>query len=462
MINRTEVDAVAEELGIHTSNVQRDYVFGWLLNGIYTQSDLGRHLVLKGGNCLRKAYFPFGRFSNDLDFSTNGHLEVAYVAAELNRVCEFVQERAGVTFDTSRTFARPKRGADDRLQIIEARIYFKDFYGAESSMSISVRMDVTEFDRLYLPVQTRRLIHGYSDQQDCQADIRCVKLEEQLAGKLKCLLQRRHVADLFDFVFCTLVHPEFNVERGEIVSTFLRKTIFERSPGIAKGLFIDLPLAVFRGLWSRYIVCPVTARIDFSAAGDAFRQIIDVLFAGIAISERKVEFFPATLRNPIMHAGHTLTLLNVTYHGRWRQVEPYSLTYKMRKDGVAREYFYVYDRTGGSSGPGIKALVASGVQDVENTDETFEPRFPVELTKAGEASGSLYFDAQRKSRGGSLFAPSRPKKPRRRSRSRSSRRYTVQCSICGKRFYRDKYSTRLNPHKDKFGNRCIGRIGYMV
>ncbi len=99
-------------------------------------------------------------------------------------------------------------------------------------MMISVRMDVTEWDRLYLPVQTRQLVHAYSDFQNCQAGIRCVKLEEQLASKMKCLLQRRHVADLFDLIYSTLIHPEFAVNRSEIVSTFLRKTIFQSSPGV--------------------------------------------------------------------------------------------------------------------------------------------------------------------------------------------------------------------------------------
>jgi predicted nucleotidyltransferase component of viral defense system len=137
-----------------------------------------------------------------------------------------------VQFDTSRTISRAKRGADDDLEIVEARVYFRDFYGHDSSMMISVRMDVTEWDRLYLPVQTRQLVHAYSDFQNCQAGIRCVKLEEQLASKMKCLLQRRHVADLFDLIYSTLIHPEFAVNRSEIVSTFLRKTIFQSSPGV--------------------------------------------------------------------------------------------------------------------------------------------------------------------------------------------------------------------------------------
>jgi hypothetical protein len=41
-------------------------------------------------------------------------------------------------------------------------------------------------------------------------------------------------------------------------------------------------------------------------------------------------------------------------------------------------------------------------------------------------------------------------------------RYTVACPVCAKRFRRKTYSTKLNPHKDQYGNRCFGRIGYLV
>ena len=214
-----------------------------------------------------------------------------------------------------RTLARPKRAQDDNVQVVEARVYFRDFYGEESSMIISVRLDVTEWDRLYLPVQTRRLIHAYSDYAACQTDIRCVKLEEQLASKMKCLLQRRHVADLFDFIFSTIVHPEFEVDRGEIISTFFRKTIFGKSPGVAKGLFLDLPLSIFEGLWKKYIVCPIGSRIDFQTVGGVFQQLVLTLFGDIHVSTRPADIFPSTLRDPIMEAGHSLTLLNVTYSG---------------------------------------------------------------------------------------------------------------------------------------------------
>src|SRR6185312_9650804 len=114
----------------------------------------------------------------------------------------------------------------------QARLYFKDFYGNPDTIMISVRLDVTQFDRLYLSVQTRNLIHPYSDSSACTAEVKCVKLEELLATKLKCLLQRRHLADLYDYVYAIFVNKELEVNKREIVGTFFRKTIFERSPRV--------------------------------------------------------------------------------------------------------------------------------------------------------------------------------------------------------------------------------------
>ena len=49
MIDRDEIDATSRLLGVHTSDVQRDYVYGWLLAGLYGDNPLMRdRLVLKG------------------------------------------------------------------------------------------------------------------------------------------------------------------------------------------------------------------------------------------------------------------------------------------------------------------------------------------------------------------------------------------------------------------------------
>jgi len=148
-----------------------------------------------------------------------------------------------------------------------------------------------------------------------------------------------------------------------------------------------------------------------------------------------------------MQAGQDLTLLNVQYNGVSRMVEPYSLIFKRRQDGLAREYFYVYDRTGGSSGPGIKALVYSGMENIERTEIEFEPRCEVELSKAGQLFGDTYFRGSPGPRywtGGSTY------------------QCVIECTLCGKRFKRKTYSTKINPHKNKQGQKCFGRFGIIV
>lgn len=456
MITKDEIETKAAEFDIHPANVERDYVFGWLLTGIYSVSALKDTLVLKGGNCFRKAYFAMTRFSGDLDFSCQTAIDQGMLLGELNKVCDFVQEQAGIVFDKERNRAEEKQIIDRDKKVYEARLYFKDFYGNPDTITISVRLDVTQFDRIYLAVQTRNLIHPYSDSGTCKSEIKCVKLEELLATKLKCLLQRRHLADLYDYVHAIFINKELEVNKREIVTTFFRKTIFERNPRVVSGLLIGLPLQAFKDVWTKYLVCPKPSLISFESALTNFAQNVRELFGEVVPQYGRSIFFPAELRNPIIDAGSSMTLLAVTYDEVRRSVEPYSLSYKRRKDGHGEEYFFCYDRTGGrSSPPGLKTFVSSKIQQIERLEEKFEPRFPVELSKAGEYGEKIHFGSSSSSGRASGTVRHRRTLP-------NGRTYIVQCSYCGKKFRRKSPSTRLNQHKDQYGNKCYGRSGFRV
>lgn len=461
MIDKPEIDAKADELGVHAANVQRDYVFGWLLSGIYRAENLLQpHLILKGGNCFRKAYFEHARFSNDLDFSTQTELNVELLLRGLKQACEFARDKSGVEFLVDEGRVSEKRLADSESHIYEARIYFKSFYGEEDAR-IRIDLDVKEYDRIFLPIQTRRLIHSYSDAGLCQGEIRCHKLEELLASKLKALLQRRHSPDLYDFVHAVFFQKTLNISRREVLSTFLRQTIYEPEPMIARSLLLELPFQAIRAFWTEYLVCPRLSLFTFDDAERWFKTIVGEIFALVEprvayaglTGRSALNYFPSEFRAEIMEAARLRRVLRFVYEGLERRVEPYSLAYKRRRDGVAREYFYAWDLTGGRSRQvGIKSYTADKVQGVAITDETFEPRFPIELTKSGGYFGKPYFGGA----GVGTFAS-------RVSRSsRPSMQYTVVCPYCDKRFPRSKYDTRLNEHKDRYGNRCYGRVGYMV
>lgn len=455
MITRSEIDTMSGELGVHTSHVQRDYVFGWLLSQLYSASDLGEKLVLKGGNCFRKAYFPGARYSGDLDFSSAQSIGTTELSEQLNAICEDVQKRAGLRFDLQRTMVEEASSADDKT-ISKIRLYFRDFYGKENEVVLKVRLDISQFDRLYLPIQQLPLIHQYSDAEACATDIRCVKLEELLATKMRCLLQRRHIADLFDLVYATLIDREVVVDRAELLATFFKITIFRRSPGVAKGLFIDLPLEALSRYWDRYISCPDKSKLSFGTARDGLLSLVESLIPGQAIHDQSQVLFPSSLRNPIMQAGESLTLLKLCYEGVNRLVEPYSLAFKIRKDGVAREYFYAYDTTGGrSSGPCIKSFLPGKATSIENTDIPFEPRYEVELKKAGGSEMAGHF----KGRPSSGLRRLR-KTPRFLSPLRTE--YTIQCPYCQRKFKRKRLTYTLRKHKDRYGNQCYGRRGHRV
>ena len=292
-------------------------------------------------------------------------IDEGWLRQELDHVCEFVQASSGVTFEKEKCRVEEKPGADRDSKAYHVRLYFKDFYGNPETITISVRLDIKEFDRIYLPTQMRSLIHPYSDAAQCQVQLRCMKLEEMLASKLKCLLQRRHSFDLYDYVYAVFINNELAVNRAEIVSTFLKKTIFERSPGVARKLLLGLPVQIFKAAWERYIVCPRQSIIQFDTAFEHFATSIRELFGEYVSPHMERLFFPAEMRNLILEAGSGMRLMSVTYDQITRTVEPYSLAYKRRQDGHAEEYFYVWDRTGGNrSGVGIKTFINTKIQDI--------------------------------------------------------------------------------------------------
>ncbi len=458
MIEKSEIEAKAKEFEITNANVERDYVFGWILYGLFTVSGLKDQIFLKGGNALRKGYFENTRFSTDLDFGIPGDIQQETLLSEINKVCDFIQEKAGVTFLKEDNKVEEKFTATDApipgLKVYEVRVYFSDFYG-KAEFKIRISMDVTRFDKVLLPIQTVPLIHPYSDAGDVMCQIRCMKLEEIIATKLKCLLQRQHAPDLFDYVYSIkLLGGTLN--KDEVVRAFVKKTIFERNPHMLKSILRETSFDYFKEFWVKTVVCAKQVIFAVEDAIAAFLGDLDDLFKifpdnGYA----QFVYFPPNLRVPIMKAGREQTLLKIRYNGADRIAEPYSLKYLEKRNGDEREYFYIYNCSGGSNPPGIRQLVPEGFQSIENTDEKFTPRFPVELCKAGETPENPY-----------LFDPNRPQRAPRprtfRSSISSGPKYIYECSYCGKKFTRSTQDGNLKPHKSKDGYPCSGRNGYYV
>jgi hypothetical protein len=193
---------------------------------------------------------------------------------------------------------------------------------------------------------------------------------------------------------------------------------------------------------------------------ERFTEHLSELFGAQARRvSRGLSFFPAELREPIMAAGRNQHLMRLRYDGRDRDVEPYALKYMIRKDGVAREYFYAYDRSGGSSGEcSIKSFVAERVESLVELPESFEPRCEVEVSQAGDIPDDPYFRGRPRTSFVPGFGIARASQTS-RPIAANGPKHRFRCSVCNKTFLRSECDAALRPHKHPNGLRCYGCYG---
>ena len=316
--------------------------------------------------------------------------------SELREICRIVEAQTAVKFMEDATRVEDKQLPIPDVEALEARLYFKGFYN-EENLTLKTQLDVTQFDRIYLPTQERPIFHPYSDAASCSGTITCQKAEEILASKLTALLHRRKSGDLFDLLYSLIIRGTEDVNRRELISTFLKKSIFEPRPDDARNELLAIPIAEFQPSWATLLV-PAASIFAFDFAAENFPTLINSLFdlvvpaavaASVGLTAGTSAFVPIVdfsycrgdVRSAILTAGRSRCMIEMVYSGHRRLVEPYRLEYYVRKrDGVGNEYFWGWDTTGGrTSGPGIKMFFADKIENVAVTDRSYTPRYPVEM-----------------------------------------------------------------------------------
>jgi predicted nucleotidyltransferase component of viral defense system len=383
MIPEQEVHSLSRSLGVPLTHVEKDYVMGWMLWGMYSRSSLADRLVLKGGNCLRKVYFPETRFSDDLDFTATRLPSEAEFKHNLDSICADVESACGIPFQMRRTRVEEKATPDPDAKALDARVYFRGFAG-DSSLTMRLKFDVSEYETIVLPIVHHPIIHNYSDAHQCTADIAAYAIEEVLAEKLRSWIQRTRARDLFDSVQIIRTHGS-TINKRRILDAFLKKTLFKGIPRAGRDeLLVGEKFETVERDWMTTIVCPVNALILARNAIELFRDFVEALFAapivaslGYRAAAQTYQRFATGLREAIIAAGRDRQTIFMTYDGAEREIEPYCFRYKIRKsDRTGHEYFYGYDRTRGST---IKSFFVSRIQSVRAAGRPFQPRFVVEF-----------------------------------------------------------------------------------
>ncbi len=173
-------------------------------------------------------------------------------------------------------------------------------------------------------------------------------------------------------------------------------------------------------------------------------------------------------RPPVMaqawHAGVPLEVIrfaaanrlcvDLRYQGSSRIIEPYSL--RRTQDGNLLLHAVKHE-TGEA-----RSYRVDRIQGATVTQQAFVPKYVIELSETGPIHAPQTVSPASDYR--ISRSPARPIRSRISSwgGSHTGPQYVFECTLCGKKFTRKTHNATLNPHKDKSGYPCSGRIGMYV
>jgi len=462
LIDKGEILEFAREFGLAANVVEKDYVLGWLLAGVFNNSLLSTEWVFKGGTCLKKCYFETYRFSEDLDFTLKSaeHLDEQFLVSTFSEIAEWMYEHSGIQIPVEgvrfEVFTNPHGQPS-----AQGRIAYRGPLQPRGDLP-RIKLDLTADERLVLDPVVREVHHPYSDRPADGFRIQCYCFEELFAEKLRALTERERPRDLYDVVHLYR-NGLLSADRVVIVSTLRDKCAFR---AIEVPTMIVLSAGPHRveleSEWSNMLAHQLPELPPFESFWEELPRVLDWLFeeAGAVTAAASFPFkgaIDSSWRPPAMVQAWGLSVplelirfaaanrlcVELYYGGSSRVIEPYSLR-RTQEGNVLLHAVRLDDNE-------HRSYRIDRIEGARVTRVTFVPRYAIELSHLGSLSIPV---AARVPRASVRLSS--------RSRLKQSPRYIVQCPVCNKRFERKSYDVKLNTHKDKQGYPCSGRSGYLV
>ena len=470
MIQRREILDTAATLGLGPQVVEKDYVLGWVLAGIYQHAALAEHWVFKGGTCLKKCYFETYRFSEDLDFTVTDPSQVQekFLSNAFQEVAEWIYEQAGIEipqeFREFRLFTNPRGTVS-----CQGKLSYRGPIAPRSGGLPRVKLDLTQDELLVLPAAEHLISHDYSDAPAGGITVRCYAYEEAFGEKTRALGERARPRDLYD-----VINLYRNVEarpRAAVLLDVLQQKCRHRRIRVPTLADLEAHREDLEGSWQPMLGHQLRDLPPVESFWDALPEFFGWLRTGVAPAMRATYRLAAgetvlrerTLRLPVAAAAQSHLeivrfaaanhlCVDLAYQGSVRRIEPYSLRRTQEGNIVLHA---IRTRSGEH-----RSYRVDRIDGAQVTRESFAPRYAVELSPHG--SIVVAPTSARPASAAGRGRTTRVARPGRRRNTSSGPRYIYECMYCRKRFFRKKRTSRLNAHKDKFGRACSGRTAIYV
>ena len=180
--------------------VEKDYVLGWMLAGIYSHDDLAANWVFKGGTCLKKCFFETYRFSEDLDFTLTKpeHLDADFLKIAFSEIGEWIYEQSGIEIPADKQEFEIYRNPRGQISC-QGKISYKGHVSSTHGLP-RVKLDLIADERIVLPPVRVPIFHPYTDVPDEGIEVLAYDYVEAFAEKFRALAERTRPRDLYDVV----------------------------------------------------------------------------------------------------------------------------------------------------------------------------------------------------------------------------------------------------------------------
>lgn len=481
MIAKQEIMTLAAELQLQAHVVEKDYALGWFLAGIAAHPVIGPRWVFKGGTCLKKCFFETYRFSEDLDFTLQdaAHLDEAFLAQVFEEIGEWVYDACGLQLPPEarkfEVFTNPRGSMS-----AQGRVGYRGPLGRTGDPP-RIKLDLAADEILVLTPVQRPVHHPYTDVPADGIHVLSYSFEEVFAEKMRALAERQRPRDLYDVVHLYR-RQDLQPDRSVVRSTLARKCEFKGIPVPTYAALSDRPeRAAIEVEWEQMLghqlpTCPPFDEFwqELPAVFDWLNEAAAVpMLAAISTGRVAVD---AEWRPPAMvrawgagansmetirfaAANRLCVQLDYTKEDGERTaptIEPYSVRRTSAGDLLL---FGVKADTGESRSYRLDRIRSATV-----TRQAYRPRYAIELTATGPLDTPTIarplapvapprFDR-------SIVAPASKRAPLPKPARGFGVSHTFACTVCGKTFKRSTYDATLNPHKNKQGWPCPGRIGH--
>jgi predicted nucleotidyltransferase component of viral defense system len=475
MIDRSEILATAERMSLLPNVVEKDYVLGWMLAGIYAHPALQDSWVFKGGTCLKKCFFETYRFSEDLDFTLTDerHLNADFLQDIFAEIGEWIHDATGIDIPAdgkSFDVYKNPRGSIS----CEGKISYCGPISSRKGGLPRIKLDLMADERLVLKPVTAAVFHPYSDAPEGGFTAQAYAYEEVFAEKVRALAERTRPRDLYDVI--NLFRNEDARPTPSVMLDVLRQKCEHKGIGLPTLNLLEPHRETLAGSWHNMLNHQLPSLPPWEAFWDGLPEFFDWL------SSRRAPVIPAayvgragetTLRERVLRlpisparqahvevirfAAANRLCVELDYRAEdgqrsTRTVEPYSLRRTQDENIILHTHDVGKDAH--------RSLRLDRIEGARVTNRSFTPRYQVELTAVGPVQVSA--TAERAAAAPRMGVDVVPRSATQRRTPFSGPTYVYQCPMCQKAFNRKAMDNKLNPHKNEWGGACLGRTGYYV